>query len=148
MGGISAVLALMFFYAAYSKLLDYDTSRQEMLNQVFSRPVALVLVFLVPMSELLIVALLLFSSTRLWGLYGSLILLTAFSLYISISMSGVFGRVPCSCGGILKHMGYWTHLAFNFFFIVLAIMGIALERQWKAINRWFDFLGGKEVRQN
>lgn len=148
MGGISAVLALMFFYAAYSKLLDYDTSRQEMLNQVFPRPVAMELTWMVPCIELLIVLALLFNSSRLIALYASAILLTAFSLYISISMSGVFGRVPCSCGGILKHMGYWTHLAFNVFFIVLAVLGIALERQWKAINRWFDFLGGKEVRQN
>lgn len=114
-----------------------------MLNQVFPRAIALILVFLVPITELLIVGLLLFHRGRRWGLYGSLILLAVFSVYISISISGVFGRVPCSCGGILKHMGYWTHLAFNVFFIVLAVLGIALERQWKAINRWLDFLERK-----
>lgn len=143
LNGISVLLALMFFYAAYSKLIDYDKSRQEMLNQVFPRAVAMVLLFLVPITELLIVVLLLFRHSRRWGLYGSLILLVAFSVYISVSMSGVFGRVPCSCGGILKHMGYWTHLAFNVFFIVLVVLGIALEKQWKPINRWLDFLNRK-----
>lgn len=32
---ISGLLAALFFYAALSKLLDYEKSRQEMLNQVF-----------------------------------------------------------------------------------------------------------------
>lgn len=143
LSGLSILLALMFFYAAFSKLLDYDKSRQEMLNQVFPRAVALVLTWLVPLLELVLVDLLLFRSTRLWGFYASAVLLILFSVYISVTMTGLFGRIPCSCGGILKHMSYWTHLGFNGFFIVMAVLGIALEKQWKLINRWSDFFNGR-----
>ncbi len=116
-----------------------------MLNQIFPRAVSLVLVWVVPVAELMIVGLLFYKPSRLLGFYAALMLLFAFSLYISTTMTGVFGRVPCSCGGILKHMSYWTHLAFNFFFIVMAVLGIALEKRWKAINRWFHFFVREEV---
>lgn len=145
---IAVLLALLFLYAGMSKLLDYDKSKQEMLNQVFPRAVALQLVWLVPMVELVIMTGLLVNATRLMALWASALLLTAFSLYISITMSGVFGRVPCSCGGILKDMDYWTHLGFNIIFIVMAVLGIALEKQWKPINRWLDFFVGKGVVGN
>ncbi|TCC99990.1 MauE/DoxX family redox-associated membrane protein [Pedobacter psychroterrae] len=140
---IATMLALLFLYAALSKLLDYDTSKREMLNQVFPRGISLILVWLVPVVELLIVQTLLFRSTRLMGMYFSSGLLILFSLYISITMSGAFGRIPCSCGGILKHMSYWTHLGFNVIFIVMAVLGIALEKQWNTVNRWFKFFNGR-----
>lgn len=141
---ICAALALLFFYAAVSKLINYDKSKQEMLNQVFPVAVALVLVWVVPVIELIIVVLLLFKPTSSTGLYFSAVLLAAFTIYIAITMSGLFGRIPCSCGGILRHMGYWTHMVFNVFFIVIAVLGIALEKQWEPINRWSNFLNRKE----
>lgn len=141
---IGAALALLFFYAALSKLFNFEQSKHEMFRQLFSRPIAAVLVWLVPLTELLVVSLLLFLKTRLTGLYASLILLTLFTLYIAIALSGIYGPIPCACGGILKQLGYWPHLAFNFFFIVLTILGIALETQWKPVHRWFNFLERKE----
>jgi putative oxidoreductase len=147
LSAISICIGLMFLYAAQSKLMDYDKSRQEMLNQIFTAELALVLTWLIPAIELIIVGLLLIKSLNLIGLYASAILLTTFSIYISITMTGVFGRIPCSCGGILKHMSYGTHLAFNFLFIVLALFGIAIQRRWQPINRWFDLMR-KEAYQN
>jgi putative oxidoreductase len=141
---IIAACALLFFYAAGSKLMNYEQSKHEMFKQIFPRSVGVVLVVLVPVIELIVVLLLLVKATRLKGLYASLILLILFTLYIAIALSGIFGRKPCSCGGILKHLGYWTHLGFNLIFIVLAILGIALEKQWKPMNRWFHFVNGKE----
>lgn len=141
---LSGIIALLFFYAAVSKLVDFDTSKHEMLNQIFSRDISLILVWVVPITELVIVGLLIFNFTRLLGFYASLILLFVFSIYIAITMSGVFGRIPCSCGGILKNMGYWPHLIFNLLFIVLALLGIAIERQW-ITNRVFKLFKRKEV---
>ena len=141
---LSGIIALLSFYAALSKLVDFEVSKHEMLKQVFSRDIALMLVWIVPLVELVIAALLLFNFTRLIGFYASLVLLSSFSIYIAITMSGAFGRIPCSCGGILKNMGYWTHLIFNLFFIVLALLGIAIERRW-IINRVFQLFKRKEV---
>lgn len=143
LSAIAIILSLMFFYAAYGKLINFEKSKQEMLNQIFPGDMALMLVWLVPFTELAIVVLLLIHSTRLKGFYASALLLTAFSLYISITMTGIFGRIPCSCGGILKHMSYWSHLIFNLIFIAMAVLGIAIEKQWKPIDRWFYFLEKK-----
>ncbi|SDL11367.1 Methylamine utilisation protein MauE [Pedobacter sp. ok626] len=141
---LSGIIALLFFYAAVSKLVDFEKSKHEMLNQVFSQDIALLLVWLVPVIELGIVGLLLVNAARLKGFYAALILLCVFSIYIAVTMTGAFGRIPCSCGGILNHMGYWTHLIFNLLFIGFAMLGIALQSGW-ITNRVVNFFKRKEV---
>jgi putative oxidoreductase len=126
----AGLIAIMFFYAAISKLSNFEISKMEMMNQVFPRAVAAQLVWLVPVIELSITFLLVLKSTQLTGLYVSALLMAAFSVYISISMSGAFGRIPCSCGGILRHMSYGTHLVFNLFFLVIAVLGIIIKQRW------------------
>lgn len=126
---IAGICALLFFYAAASKLMDYELSKRQMLNQVFPVALAKVLVWAVPVVELLIAPALLYQPLRLKGFYAFTGLMLAFTLYIAVAMSGVFGRIPCSCGGVIRHMGYWMHLGFNLVFIVLAIIGIVLDRK-------------------
>jgi putative oxidoreductase len=120
----AAIVAIMLFYAAISKLADYQLSKEQMLNQVFPDWIALHLTWLVPVVELCIATALIYKNSIVYGLYAALILLTAFSIYISLSMTGLLGRIPCSCGGILKHMSYSTHLCFNVCFMLLALVGI------------------------
>lgn len=134
---IAGLIAALFFYAAISKLIDIDLSRREMRNQVFPKAIADILLWAVPSIELSLAFLLLYLPLRLKALYGSAILLTLFTLYIAVTMTGVFGRVPCSCGGILKHMSYGVHSIFNLFFIGLALWGIELEKGWSISKRWF-----------
>jgi len=134
----AALIAIMLSYAALSKLTDYQQSKEQMLNQVFPDAIALQFTWLVPVVELLITMTLVFEKTMLRGFYVSLLLLTAFSIYISLTMSGIFGRTPCSCGGILKNMSYHTHLLFNLFFIILAVIGIKTDQRW-LIHKWLNF---------
>jgi len=135
---ISGSIAVLFFYAALSKLIDYDKSLGEMRNQVFPLAIADILTWLIPSLEIGLTLLLLFPSTRKIALWASLFMLTAFTLYIAIVMTGVFGRIPCSCGGVLKNMSYGTHLIFNLFFVSLAILGLAIENGWTLYNRLFN----------
>lgn len=121
---ISTLFILLWSYAAFSKLAVLEISRSEMLNQVFPIWVAEILYWLVPTIELGICLLLIFSRTRVAGLYASLILMSSFSIYIALSMTGIFGRIPCNCGGILSNMSYGTHLIFNLLFVILAAIGI------------------------
>jgi uncharacterized membrane protein YphA (DoxX/SURF4 family) len=123
---ISGVLATLFIYAALSKLSNYDQSRNEMLNQIFPREWALLFTWLIPSIELIVTLLLLLKPTLKLGLWASALLMLAFSAYIAVVLSGAFGRIPCSCGGIFRQMGYQTHLAFNLAFLGLAIYGIYL----------------------
>ncbi len=133
---ICGMIAALFLYAAMSKLVDYQKSIGEMRNQLFPAAIAEVLTWLIPAIEITLALLLLFPSTCKIALWASLLLLSAFTVYIGVVMTGVFGRIPCSCGGILKNMGYRTHLLFNLFFVSLALSGLAMESGWTINHRF------------
>lgn len=121
---VALMIAVLFLYAAYSKLADYDQSKATMLKQVFPKSISLILAWALPATELITTALLCIRETRLKGLYASLFLLSVFTIYIAIAMNGAFSKIPCSCGGILQKMNYKTHILFNISFILLAFIGI------------------------
>ena len=135
---ISAMFVALLCYAALSKLINYEDSRKAMLNQVFTREFALLLVWLVPVIELLIIVLLLFKKTCKLGLWSATLLLVSFSMYLILANNGVFKRTPCGCGGILGRMDYREHLTFNICFVVLGFLGIVLSKGTTLINRWFN----------
>lgn len=126
---LAASLIGLFFYAAFSQLLNFEDTRRSMLNQVFPAFIAHILAYLIPLLELIVTALMIFVSTRWIGFYASAFMLLLFSVYILITMTGVFGRIPCSCGGLLKSQSYWAQLLMNILFLFLAIIGISLEHK-------------------
>jgi len=123
---ISCMLIVLFVYAAISKLLDYGTFLLQLGKSPFITVFAPFIVWALPLIELACVALLLFRKTKIWGLYGSLFLMTLFTAYI-YSMLHYSYYVPCSCGGILSKMSWTQHLWFNIAFVLLSILGILLE---------------------
>ena len=127
---LAALIAIMFFYAASSKLLHFKTTKKEMMKQVFPKFIALQLAWIVPITELIVTSLLMITSTQLLGFYAAAILMTFFSIYISVTTTGIFGDIPCSCAGILKNMSYNWHLVFNLFFLLLAVAGINIQSDW------------------
>lgn len=127
-----ALLIGLFVYAAASKLADMDTFRGQLLNQPFPHGLAGILVYALPAAELLTAGLLLAPRTSRYGLRLSLGLLLAFTGYIALVKLHYWSRVPCSCGGILSHMSWTTHLFFNLFFILLTVL--ALRQKGKAEN--------------
>ena len=120
---VSLLLILLFVYAAASKLLDMEKfdvqTRQSPLLSSYTRLV----IWLVPLTELVIVALLSAPSTRRIGLLLSCVLMNLFSGYISILLA-FSPNVPCSCGGILEKMSWQQHLYFNLVFAGLALMAL------------------------
>ncbi len=121
---IVILLILLWVYASASKLLDYETSSVQMLRQVFPAWISQILVWAVPVSELAAAGLLLVSQTQRAGLYASFYLLSAFSCYIALILTGLFGDIPCSCGGVLEQMTWTQHLFFNLFFWALTLVAI------------------------
>jgi len=124
---IYAMLVILWSYASVTKLSNMERSRLQMLNQIFPPWIAEVLAWLVPLTELLLAILLLFRGTRPKALFGSLFLLVAFSGYVGLVMTGIFGRIPCSCGGILTGMSYSVHLVFNLCYTAIAAAGLYLQ---------------------
>ena len=120
------LLILLYCYAALSKLLDTDAFREQLYNQTFPHVLADPLLYGLPLTELLTVALLVMPRTQFAGLLLSFSLLLLFSGYIALVLLGYWNRVPCSCGGILSRMSWQTHLLFNLAF--LGINAFAISR--------------------
>jgi len=126
---ISALLILLFLYASMSKFMDFHTFIGEMNNQPLPNSWTPFLVWFIPCSEILMSIALLFERTRLPGLYVSLGFMSLFTIYSIIIILNFFGRIPCSCGGVIKRLTWKQHIAFNLFFVVLSIAGIILQRR-------------------
>jgi len=126
---ITSLLILLWTYTAFSKLADLKEFQSQLNNQVFSDSTAQILLWSIPTSELLAAALLLFERTKTAGLITSALLMTAFTGYIALVLAGYYQKVPCSCGGVLKQLGWQAHLWFNLFFLALSITGSMLHKK-------------------
>lgn len=123
-------LILLWTYTGLDKLMRFKESRNSFHNQTFPVELAEVLTYAVPIVELLVALLLLFSVTRWWGYIGSILLLTVFITYVGLIWVGAFPRVPCNCAGILESLGWAEHFWMNLGFIGLAVWGIKRETQY------------------
>lgn len=126
---ISALLIMLFLYASLSKFLDFHTFIGEMNNQPLPNSWTPFLVWFIPCSEMLMCIALLFERTRLIGLYASLFFMSLFTIYSLFIVFNFFGRIPCSCGGVIKRLTWNQHIVLNLFFVALSISGIVLQRR-------------------
>jgi putative oxidoreductase len=117
---IPAILVLLFAYTGSSKLLDLDSFTSTLYNQPIPRAVVPFLTITLPGLEIATAAALLFNRTRQIALYSALILLFIFTLYIAAILLRFFDRVPCSCGGIFRHLTWKQHLWINLALLILA----------------------------
>ena len=121
--GISLALSLLWMYAATAKVLEFDQFKIQMSQVDFLKPVAGILVWLIPLVEYSLAALLLVSKTRRLGLIGSAVLMSLFTVYIA-GMISFSPELPCSCGGIINNLTWQQHLLFNIGCTALAITGV------------------------
>ena len=125
---ISSLLILLFVYTAISKLLDFTNFKSVLSRSPLIGGKAVFVAFALPITELLVALLLFIPRTRLWGLRGSVALMTVFTIYLAYMIS-FSPHLPCSCGGVLKQMTWRQHLVFNIFFLLLSISGAILKRK-------------------
>jgi hypothetical protein len=126
---IVLLLFILFVYAATSKLIDFKRFSFQMDSQPFDDRFTPWLVFGVPLTEFVIAAMLIFKRTLLAGLWASLILMLLFTGYIILIKLNYFGKIPCSCGGVISQLSWTQHLFFNLFFVLISIAGIVLRRK-------------------
>ena len=125
---ICLLLILLMVYAAVAKFNDYYNFRAGLEESPIIAPFAGLLVWVVPVTELIIAALLFLPPLRLYGLYAAFVLMLLFTIYIIVLLS-FYKDIPCSCGGILEEMPWGVHIAFNSVFVLLSAWGIRLERR-------------------
>jgi putative oxidoreductase len=144
---IVSLLALLFLYTGVAKLYGFSQFAYDMHNQPFPHWLSDWLSGYLPYIEIAI-ALSLYlpalriplkfpslgfartlniPSTRKAGLYTSAVIMLGFTIYTALVLFHYFPRVPCSCGGVIRHLSWTQHLFFNLFFLGLATTGIWLH---------------------
>src|SRR5687768_1270267 len=109
---IRLFLAVLFCYAAASKLLEIDLFVSQIGKSPLIQHHANIIAWLIPALELIISVCLFIPKTIQAALFASFTLMLIFTLYIAFLL--LFSpHVPCSCGGILSTMDWNEHLVFN-----------------------------------
>jgi hypothetical protein len=120
---VSILLALLFIYAAASKLLDFEAFQVQLAQSPLLSAYAGIISYSILIIEFAMAILLLIPNTNKLGLYASIGLMASFTLYIYLILN-YSDFVPCSCGGILEKLGWTEHLIFNIFFLVLSLIAL------------------------
>ena len=123
---ISALLVFLFVYAAFSKLFDFDRFKYQISQSPFITHISRMVVWTIPIGELLISVALVVRRTRIAGMYAAFFLMLLFTGYIFI-MLRYSPYLPCSCGGVLSGMSWKQHFVFNLVFTGLSLSGIAIQ---------------------
>jgi uncharacterized membrane protein YphA (DoxX/SURF4 family) len=131
---ISILFVILFLYTGISKLMEYGVFKEQIADSPILKPFASFIAWSLPLTEFLVSILLIIPRWRLKGLYASLVLMIAFTLYIGAIM--IFNKeLPCSCGGIISLLSWKEHLVFNSVFIGLAFAGVQLEKRIRQSNK-------------
>ena len=130
---------LLFVYAGISKLLDYENFTVQLGQSPLLSAYAGLIAPTVIALELLLSLSLIRKNTRLIGLYASLFLMVAFTVYIYLILN-YSDFVPCSCGGIIEKMNWTEHMLFNISFAALALFAIVLSEKKKRTRIRFVIL--------
>jgi hypothetical protein len=131
------LLIFLFTYTGITKLIDHSIFKSSILQSLVISNYAIVISWLIPILELSIVVMLAFDKYRQKGFQFSLLLMTAFTIYIAYMILFI-PQLPCSCGGILKELSWSNHLLFNSFVILLILVSLLSYSKHKlfiAINR-------------
>jgi uncharacterized membrane protein YphA (DoxX/SURF4 family) len=131
---ISVLFIILFLYTGISKLMEYDVFKEQIAENPILNPVASFIAWALPLTEFIVSLMLIIPRWRLKGLYASLFLMIAFTIYIGGIMI-FYKELPCSCGGIISLLSWKEHLIFNSIFILLALIGVRLERQLRRAAR-------------
>lgn len=123
---VSFFFILLFIYASASKIFDFENFQVQLAQSPLLSAYAGFVSYAVIILELVIVGLLCFHLTRLWGLFSSFAIMVAFTVYIFLILN-YSDFVPCSCGGILEKMGWTEHLIFNIACVVAAALAIITD---------------------
>ncbi|OJV51000.1 MAG: hypothetical protein BGO31_11070 [Bacteroidetes bacterium 43-16] len=137
-------IALLWLYTSVYKFLQLDNGIEQLSNSPFVAPFATWFGYGLPIIELALCVLLLFSTTRKYALYGSIALLTVFTIYIIVILNFYRSEVPCTCGGIISKLSWKNHIYFNLTFILMGILAL-VEPYIKPQQRSFDAISMKHT---
>ncbi|MET3877762.1 MauE/DoxX family redox-associated membrane protein [Chitinophaga sp. OAE865] len=124
-----AALVILFIYTPVSKLMKVDRYISSMKAQPLYPSFRNFLIYALPAVEFITVIILAIPKYRKIGLYISLAMLITFTGYISLIQLNYYGRIPCSCGGVISALEWKGHLLFNLYFVAINIWALWINRR-------------------
>lgn len=121
----------MFIYAAVSKLINYRVFVLQMDRQPFPDRFTPLLVWGIPLTEIVVAVLMMTIPFRRIGLVFATVMMICFTAYIILIKLNYYGVIPCTCGGVISGFSWTQHLIFNLFFVAIGIVGIYLEQKFR-----------------
>ncbi|SFE45466.1 hypothetical protein SAMN05518672_106181 [Chitinophaga sp. CF118] len=128
---VSFLFIAMFTYAAVSKWLGFTVFVSQIKRQPFDSKYIPLLVWGIPISEVLVSLLMMIDRTRNIGLKIATGMMILFTGYIILIQLNYFGKIPCACGGAITELTWMEHLYFNLFFVCAGIVAILLMKNKK-----------------
>lgn len=119
---------VLFMYTSASKLFTIKAFASTLARSPLIGDLNFALAWMIPVIEIIISILLIIPSLRKTGLWASFLLLIAFTIYlVYMVFSGI--KLPCHCGGVINALTWPQHIWFNISFIVLAVIGLKINKQ-------------------
>jgi len=125
---ISALFILLFAYTALNKSFNINGTAIVIKRTTFLKDLSEGIAWGIVALEYLISIFLLIPSLRKVGLYGSVLLMATFTVYISAMLISK-SKLPCSCGGVISSLSWTQHLILNILLTLLAILGVGLYKR-------------------
>jgi putative oxidoreductase len=125
----ASIIALLWFYAAVSKLMNFEHFKEAIQKQPLWPAMKAVVTYGLLPFEILLGIMLITEKRVMRGLYLSAASFLLFFGYTALILSKVFGGVPCACGGLIERMGWTFHLWFNLGFFALTLITIIIHKK-------------------
>jgi hypothetical protein len=125
---ITILLILLWCYSGAVKLLEYNEFSAQLQSSPLLKGMGSFVAVALPSGEILTAVLLLSPKTKTIGLVTSAVLLSLFTVYISCLFIFFSTKIPCSCSGIIEHLGWKGHLVFNLTALILIIIALRIQR--------------------
>jgi len=127
---IAYLFILLFLYTAANKIWKFHNFEWVLGTLPVIGAYNTIIAYSVPAAEFITTALLLNTSTKKYGLISSFLLMLVFSTYL-IFMVLYTKDLPCNCGGVLSHLSWRQHIAFNLCFLLLALIALKFNANLK-----------------
>jgi putative oxidoreductase len=121
---LTLILLCLWIPVSFDKLLNFEVFKNGILGQPFNGNIGYLLIYSLPVLEVLTAVLLVLSKLRFYGFLLSTVLMAGFTAYIGLALAGAWEMLPCGCGSVISSMSWKQHFFFNLFFFVISGYGL------------------------
>lgn len=135
----------LWMYVISKKVFLFADFQQAMIDQPFKDSYGLALSYLIPVLQIGTGIFFLFTKTRRYGFWSTIILMLIFSTYIILVLMKTWGYIPCGCT-LEFDLGWKGHLWLNGAIILICIAAMLLEKSIKKSARTVTVSNSDTIR--